>query len=53
MTAVLGEIVQILVGGLQSMATGIAQGLNSMATSLFITTGENNTQSLSVFGRKS
>lgn len=49
MTAILTEIVQILVGGIQGMASGIGSGLNQMATSLFIdTTG--NTQTLSVFG---
>lgn len=49
MTSILTEIVQILVGGIQGMATGIGSGLNQMATSLFIdTTG--NTQTLSVFG---
>ena len=52
MSAVLQEIVSILVGGLQSMASGIAQGLNTMATALFVT-GEGTTASpyqLSVFG---
>lgn len=49
MTSILTEIVSILVGGIQGMASGIGSGLNQMATSLFIdTTG--NTQTLSVFG---
>lgn len=53
MTAILGEIVEILVGGITGMAQGIGSGLNEMATSLFITTtgtGENATQTLSTFG---
>ena len=52
MSGVLQEIVSILVGGLQSMASGIAQGLNTMATALFVT-GEGTTANpytLSVFG---
>lgn len=52
MSGILSEIVSILVGGLQSMASGIATGLNTMATSLFVT-GEGTTSSpyqLSVFG---
>lgn len=49
MTSILTEIVSILVGGIQGMASGIGSGLNQMATSLFIdTTGQ--TQTLSVFG---
>lgn len=51
MTSVLQEIVEILVGGLQSMASGIASGLNAMATDLFITTdATTGTHSLSTFG---
>ena len=52
MSGVLQEIVSILVGGLQSMASGSAQGLNTLATALFVT-GEGTTSSpyqLSVFG---
>lgn len=49
MSSILQEIVSILVGGLQSMAQGIAGGLNAMATSLFIETTENS-QHLSTFG---
>lgn len=49
MTSVLNEIVEILVGGLNTMATGIASGLNTMATDLFITTTEG-TKHLSAFG---
>lgn len=49
MSSILQEIVSILVGGLQSMAQGIAGGLNAMATSLFIETTEG-TQHLTTFG---
>lgn len=51
MTNVLGEIVDILVGGLTNMASGIASGLNAMVTDLFIVTdAQTNARSLSVFG---
>lgn len=52
MPGVLSEIVDILVGGLTNMASGIASGLNKMATSLFVT-GDGTSSSpyqLSVFG---
>lgn len=52
MTSVLQEIVSILVGGVQSMAQGIAQGLNAMASGLFVS-GAGTTESpytLTVFG---
>lgn len=49
MSSVLSEIVRILVGGLTDMASGIASGLNTMASSLFVdTTGE--TPTLTTFG---
>lgn len=53
MSAILQEIVNILVGGITGMAEGIGSGLNEMATSLFITTtgeGSSATQTLSTFG---
>lgn len=50
MSTVLTEIVDLLVGGIQGMATGIASGLNTMVTNLFIVTGEGGTKSLSAFG---
>ena len=49
MSSVLNELVEILVGGLNSMATGIAGGLNSMASALFVdATGT--TPKLTTFG---
>ena len=52
MTSVLSEIVGILVGGLTDMASGIATGLNSMATKLFVTGtgGDSDPYKLSMFG---
>lgn len=52
MTAVLQEIVQILVGGIQGVAQGVGQGMQTLMTSIFLTgTGaENDPYALSVFG---
>lgn len=52
MPGVLSEIVDILVGGLTNMASGIASGLNEMATKLFVTGSgtESSPYQLSVFG---
>lgn len=53
MTAVLSEIIDILVGGLTQMASGIGSGLTSLARSIFleeVTTGDTTTTQLSVFG---
>lgn len=49
MTAVLTELIGLIVGGLSAMATGIGSGLNSLVTNIFIE-GTGETQSLSVFG---
>lgn len=43
------EICGILVAGIQAMASGIGQGLNSMATALFVSTS-GDTTTLSTFG---
>lgn len=49
MSAVLQEIISILVGGITSLATGIGTGLKSLVEAIFIdTTGGN--MSLSTFG---
>lgn len=52
MGSVLQEIVRILVDGIQGMASGIATGLNTMATALFVTGAgtEADPYTLSVFG---
>lgn len=49
MTTILGEIVDILVGGLTNMANGIGGGLNTMVQALFIETTEG-VSHLSTFG---
>lgn len=49
MTAVLTEIVSLLVGALTSFATGIGEGLSAMVTSIFLN-GDGSEQSLSAFG---
>ena len=48
-TALLTEIISILVGGISGVATGVGQGLSTLATSIFLT-GEGNVQTLSTFG---
>lgn len=53
MTALLEEIVQILVGGITGIAGGIGSGLQALASDIFVTatTGESGTTySLSIFG---
>lgn len=46
---VLGEFVQILVGGIKDLAAGIAGGVVDMAKALFLDTS-NSTVKLSMFG---
>ena len=48
MTAILQEIISILVGGISGVATGIGQGLTTLAQSLFL--AGTDTKTLSVFG---
>lgn len=52
MQGVLTEIIGILVGGIQGVASGIGQGLQSLVTAIFLTgTGtENDPYKLSVYG---
>lgn len=47
---ILTQIIQILVGGLSEMATGLGKGLNDLVTNLFIQTATDGAQSLTVFG---
>lgn len=49
MTAVLTEIISLLVGGITGIATGIGQGLSGLVTSIFLE-GEGDAMGLSVFG---
>lgn len=51
MATVLQEFVSILVGGIQSLATGIASGVAAMAQALFLEVdGQGAVTGLSVFG---
>lgn len=53
MTAILTEIIELLVGGITGVAKGIGSGLSDLAQSIFLTTtgsGADATTSLSVFG---
>lgn len=50
MSALLVEIIQLLVGGISGVATGIGNGLSELAKSIFISTGAEGAQTLSVFG---
>lgn len=50
---IMQAIIEILVGGISGVATGIGQGLSTLAQSVFLQTtgtGETATTSLSVFG---
>lgn len=51
MSAVLQEIISLLVGGIQQMATGIGSGLSALANAIFLETdATTGTVSLSTFG---
>lgn len=53
MGAILTEIISILVGGIQGIATGIGGGLSTLVKEIFLTTtgtGDAATTSLSTFG---
>ena len=50
---IMQSIIEILVGGISGVATGIGQGLSTLAQSVFLQTtgtGESATTSLSTFG---
>lgn len=49
MSALLTEIISLLVGGITGIATGIGTGVQSLVSSLFIT-GEGSSMALSTFG---
>lgn len=53
MTAVLQEIISLLVAGISQMATGIGEGLSALANAIFLETvgeGSSATTQLSTFG---
>lgn len=49
MTGILQEIINLLVGGITGVASGIGGGLNELVTEIFVTTN-GDTQTLSTFG---
>lgn len=51
MTAVLTEFINLLVGGISAMASGIGSGIQELVTKVFLTTSESGTVTgLSAFG---
>lgn len=50
MSALLTEIISLLTGGIQGIASGIGSGLQSLVTSMFLVTGDGGAMTLSVFG---
>lgn len=48
--AILEDMIQILVGGITGIATGIGSGLNELVQSIFLTTTEGGEASLSIYG---
>ena len=49
MKGILTAIIELLMGGITGVASGIGQGLSTLATNIFLT-GTGETQTLSVFG---
>lgn len=50
MVALMTQIIELLVSGITGIATGVGQGLSTLAISIFLTTGSDGSQTLSVFG---
>lgn len=50
MSNVLTEIIGLLTDGITGIAEGIGGGLQNLVTEIFLTTGADGVQSLSVFG---
>jgi len=50
MTSVLQEIIELLTSGITGVAQGIGSGVSDLVQNIFLTSGENGAQSLSVFG---
>lgn len=49
MSAILTQIIELLVGGITGVASGIGSGLSTLAQDIFMT-GTGDTQTLSTFG---
>lgn len=47
---ILSSIIEIMVGGITGIATGVGSGLSTLVQSIFLTTGEGGAQELSTFG---
>lgn len=47
---IMTQVIEIMVGGISGVATGVGAGLSTLASSIFLSTGEGNTQTLSVMG---
>lgn len=50
MSALLTEIISILVGGISGIATGIGEGLSNLVQSVFVEVGEGGAMELTTFG---
>ena len=50
MANIVTEFVQILTSGITEMAKGLGSGVNAYISDLFLKTGENGVEGLSVFG---
>lgn len=50
MSAILTEIISILVAGITGIATGVGEGLTQLVTSIFLEVGAEGAMQLSVFG---
>ena len=50
MSAILTEIISILVAGISGIATGIGEGLSNLVTSIFLTAGADGAMELTTFG---
>lgn len=50
MTAVLQEIISLLVAGITGIASGIGTGLTKLVEAIFLTTSESGVTGLSTFG---
>lgn len=50
MTALLTEIISLLVSGITGIASGIGTGLSTLVKDIFVTTAEGGAMTLSTFG---
>lgn len=50
MSAILTEIISLLIGGITGIATGIGEGLSNLVQSIFVNVSESGEMSLTTFG---